>query len=423
MQRTLLAILEAALDAAHPGNCLPAALPQLEAGRTRVIGAGKAAATMADALCRAVGFSPEGIVITRYGHGLPDRKPAGRIEILEAGHPVPDEAGLAATERVIALAATTGADEDLVFLCSGGGSALLVKPAPGITLADKQFLTRQLLSAGADIHEINCVRKHLSAVKGGRLANAAGDCRIHVLAISDVPGDCVADIASGPCTADQTTIGEARAVLERYGADVPRNVQQLLENPASETPKPGDAVFDRVREQLLATSADALHAAADEAAGAGYQPVVLGEGFAGDASQLGRRHARIARDYLRQGGQHALISGGETTVTVHSPDGCGGRNTEYLLALVLELDGEGGIHAIAADTDGIDGTGDHAGAWCGPDTARRARAAGLDGHALLRANRSRDYFSAVGALVCTGPTGTNVNDLRVVLVSSPDCDA
>jgi hydroxypyruvate reductase len=369
-----------------------------------VLGAGKAAASMAAAVEAHWPGPLEGLVVTRYGHGAP----TSRIEVVEASHPVPDAAGFDAAQRILALAQSAGADDLVLCLISGGGSALLTLPAPGVTLAQKQSVNRALLASGAGITEMNCVRKHLSAIKGGQLAAACWPARVVSLVISDVPGDDLAVIASGPTVPDPTTRGEAAAILARLGVEAP---------PLVETPKPGDPVFARVDNILVGSGLASLNAAAEVARKAGYHPLVLGDYLEGEAREMALVHAGLVLHLLRGGGPVplpcAIISGGEARVTAKS--GRGGRNSEFLLALALALDGVA-AHALAGDTDGIDGTQHNAGAVMTPDTLVRARLAGLEARAMLDAHVAYDVFEALGDLVVTGPTLTNVNDVRIVLV-------
>ena len=412
----LKTLFDAAVAAADPARCLPPHLPAPPPGRTLVVGAGKAAAAMARAVeDHWAGGGLEGLVVTRYGHALPCR----RIEVVEAAHPVPDAAGREAAARILAVLRGLTSDDLVIALISGGGSALLALPFEGVTLADKQQVNRALLKSGASIGEINCVRKHLSAVKGGRLAAAAYPARMLTLAISDVPGDDPATIASGPTVADPTTCEEALALLDRYRIEAPRNVRAVLASGVSETPKPGDLRLAHSALRLVATPQGALLAAAEAARAAGVAPLVLGDAIEGEAREVAKVLAGIALACRRHGAPAAppcvLLSGGETTVTVQGR-GRGGRNAEFLLALALALEGAAGIHALACDTDGIDGSEDNAGAVLAPDTLARARAAGLDARERLADNDAYGFFSALGDLVVTGPTRTNVNDFRAILV-------
>ncbi|MGC9269635.1 glycerate kinase type-2 family protein [Acidiphilium sp.] len=408
----------AAIEAAAPARCLPAHLPPPPAGRTIVVGAGKAAAAMAAAVeAHWPAERPlEGLVVTRYGHGVAGCR---RIEVVEASHPVPDEAGVRAAARILALVRGLGADDLVLCLMSGGASALLALPAPWIDLADKQAINRALLRSGAGIHEMNCVRKHLSAIKGGRLAAAAAPASVVTLMISDVPGDDASVIGSGPTVPDATTRAEAAAILARYGIAVPRSVAAWLADPAAETPKPGDEVFRNTLAVMIATPMMALLAAAEVARGCGVTPLVLGDAIEGEAAEVGRVLAGMARSCVVHGVPAAppcvLISGGETNVTVRGR-GRGGRNLEFLLGLALALDAQPGIHAIAGDTDGIDGTEANAGAIVTPATLARARGLGLDPRAVLADNDGYTLFAALGDLVVTGPTRTNVNDFRAIMI-------
>jgi hydroxypyruvate reductase len=415
--RTLLrAMFDAAVAAADPLVCLPPHLPrERPRGRTVVVGAGKAAAAMAQAVERHWDGPLAGLVVTRYGHALP----TAHIEVVEAAHPVPDASGMRAAERILELATGLGADDLLLCLVSGGGSALLSLPAPGITLADQQAVGAALLRSGADIGEMNCVRKHLSRINGGRLALAAAPAQVLSLLISDVPGDDPGVIASGPTVPDPTTAEEALAVLERYAIAAPPAVIAHLLGGRAESPKPGTPAFERCTTVLIARPQGSLEAAAAVARAAGYTPLILGDALEGEAREVAKVHAAIARQVQRHAQPApppcALISGGETTVTVRGA-GRGGRNAEFLLALALALRGAPGIHALAADTDGIDGSEASAGAVLAPDTWTRARSAGLSAAARLADNDAWTVFDRLGDLLVTGPTHTNVNDLRAILV-------
>ncbi len=402
----LLDLFHAALAAVEPARVVPHHLPEPPPGRTVAVAAGKAAAAMARSVEDAWTGPLSGLAVTRYGHGVTCQ----RIEVIEAGHPYPDDVGQAAAGRALDSVVGLGADDLALFLISGGGSALLARPAPGLSLADKQTVTRALLASGATISEINCVRKHLSAIKGGRLAEAALPARIATLVISDVPGDDPATVASGPTLADPTTLAEARAVLASHAISPPPSIARHLADAANETPKTLPATDVRI----VARAADALNAAAARARDLGIEPAILGDDLEGEAPDLAADHASLARD----GAPSLLLSGGETTVTVGAAGGRGGRNAEYLLALALALDGDRRVHAIACDTDGIDGTEDNAGAMIGPDTLVRARALGLDARAMLDAHDAHDFFAALGDLVVTGPTRTNVNDFRAILIGA-----
>lgn len=418
-RQLLRAVFDAALAAADPLQCLPPALagltPPEAGGRLVVVGAGKAAAAMARAVEAHWPGPLGGLVVTRYGHGLR----CERIEVVEAAHPVPDAAGVAAAARITGLVSGLGPADRVLVLLSGGGSALLAAPAPGVTLADKQAISGALLRSGASIGEINCVRRHLSALKGGRLALAAWPAPVLTLAISDVPGDDPATIASGPTVADPTTAADALEVLARYRIAVPDGLRQRLAEGGLETAKPGEARLAGCRYQLIATPQQMLQAAAAAARRLGVTPLILGDALEGEAREVGKVMAGIALACARHGQPLArpalLLSGGETTVTVRG-NGRGGRNSEFLLGLALALKGAPGIAALAADTDGIDGSEDNAGAFVLPDTLARAAAAGLDPAARLAANDAWGLFAGVGDLLVTGPTLTNVNDFRAILV-------
>jgi hydroxypyruvate reductase len=410
----LLRMFEAAVAAAAPSLCVPPHLPPPPRGRTVVVGAGKAAAAMA-AVVEAHWPSDaplSGLVVTRYHHGVGD---LARIEVIEASHPVPDEAGEAAAARTLDMVRGLGPDDLVLCLMSGGASALLGLPAPGIDLAAKKAINRALLKSGAAIGEMNCVRKHLSAIKGGRLAQAAFPAEIVTLMISDVPGDDPSVIGSGPTVPDASTLAQAREVLARYGIEVPPGVAARLKNPGAETPKPGDRIFARSRGVIIATPAASLDAAARVAQEAGVTPNQLGDTIEGEAVEVARDMAAQAMAQ-RGAAPCVLISGGETTVTVRG-NGRGGRNAEFLLGLAVALEGAPGIHAIACDTDGIDGTEDNAGALLDPNSLHRARTLDLDANARLLNNDGYGFFSALGDLVVTGPTRTNVNDFRAILVT------
>ena len=407
-------LLNAALAAADPAKTLPPKLPQPPTGRTIVVGAGKAAAKMARAVEDHWPGNLSGLVVTRYGHALPCK----RIDVVEAAHPLPDAAGEQAARRILDLVQGLTPNDLVIALMSGGASALLALPAPGVTLGEKQAITRELLRCGATISEINAVRKHLSAIKGGRLAAAAAPAQIVTFAISDVPGDDPAVIGSGPTVPDPTTFADARRVLTKYGIDPPLGVARRLHAATDETPKPGDSRLERSRYTLIATPRMALEAAAAEARKAGVTPIILGDAIEGEAREVALIQAALARQAAS--GRYAttpcvLLSGGETTVTVRGR-GRGGRNAEFLLALALALNGEKGVYALAADTDGIDGTENNAGAMIGPDTIGRARQKGFDPAARLADNDAWTAFDALGDLLITGPTLTNVNDFRAILV-------
>lgn len=418
-QRALLRdLFDAAVAAADPAHCLPAWLPDPPRGRTVVIGAGKAAASMARAVetnWRGDVEGLSGIVATRYGHGMPTK----RIEVVEAAHPTPDAAGQEAASRILDALKGLSADDLVLVLLSGGGSALLAAPMKGITLDEKRAVTKALLACGASIGEINCVRKHLSALKGGRLALAARPARVLTLAISDVPGDDLSTIASGPTVPDPTSCADALEIVDRYGIALPGAARAALESGAAETPKPADPGFANCESHIIATAQGSLAAAAALAQARGITPLVLGDAIEGEAREAARVLGGIALSCAGHGQPLAapcvLLSGGETTVTVKG-GGRGGRNAEFLLGLALALDGHPRIHALAGDTDGIDGSEENAGAVLLPDTPARAAAAGIDLRALLAENDAFSAFAALDDLVVTGPTRTNVNDFRAILI-------
>ena len=407
----LFQLFRAALSGVDPMRLVPPALPSPPSGRTLVVGAGKASAAMARAAEDAWEGPLEGLVLTRYGHAVPCRS----IEIVEASHPVPDAAGAAAAARVLEQARALGKDDLLLALISGGGSALLAAPAAGITLAEKRSVSSELLRAGARIGEINAVRKHISSIKGGRLAAAAFPASVHTLAISDVPGDDPATIASGPTVADPTSVKEARDVVERYRIDLPPSVAAILADPGNETPKPGDPRLALARFASLAGARECLAAAAACAVDLGYRVRILGDAIEGPAVELAGSMADVARRAQQEGGRQVLLSGGESTVEVRG-SGQGGPNAEFALAFAIAMQGSPGVCAISADTDGIDGTGGHAGAVALPDTLARAAAMGLDPGAALRNNDAAGFFQALGDFVETGPTRTNVSDFRAIIV-------
>jgi len=411
----LRSLFDSAVAAALPDKVVPPHLPDPPSGRTIVIGAGKASAAMARAVEDHWPGPLEGIVVTRTGHGVPCK----RIEIVEASHPVPDARGEGAARRILELASSAGPDDLVLCLISGGGSALLALPAEGLTLADKQAVNRALLASGADITAMNTVRKHLSAIKGGRLAAAAYPAPMVSLLISDVPGDDPSVIASGPTVADPTTFADARAVLAHCGIHPPGAVAAHLAAVQDETPKPGDERLSRSTVTIVASPLASLEAAARTAEAAGVTPLILGDALEGEALEVGKAMAGIARSAADHGHPvqppALLLSGGETTVTVKGK-GRGGRNAEFLAGLALGLHGAPGIHALAADTDGIDGSEDNAGAIITPDTLARARTAGLDVAALMADNDCYSLFAALDDLIVTGPTLTNVNDFRAILV-------
>ena len=410
-------MFDAAIAAAQPALCVPANLPDPPKGRLVVIGAGKASAAMARAVEDHWPGDLSGLVVTRYGYAVP----CGRIEIVEAAHPVPDAAGLAAAERIRALVSGLGADDLVLCLISGGGSALLALPQGGVTLADKQAVNRALLASGATISEMNCVRRHLSAVKGGRLAAACAPARVLTLLLSDVPGDNPMDIASGPTVGDPTSCADALAILRRYGITVPPAVLDVLESGRGESVKPDDPRLAGCEARLIATPQMALEAAAAVARKAGYPVHILSDRIEGEARDVGKVLGGLALQVAGRAQPFTapciLLSGGETTVTVRG-SGRGGRNVEFLLSLAIALDGHAAIHAIAGDTDGVDGQEEIAGAVIGPDTLARAWSLGLKPRDSLADNDGHGFFEALGDAVVTGPTLTNVNDFRAILIDA-----
>lgn len=412
----LRALFARAVEVADPMRMIAAHLPPRPAGRVVVVGAGKASARMAEAV-EAVWGPCEGLVVTRYGHARPCRG----VEIVEAAHPVPDAAGAAATGRMLALVEGLGAEDFVLALVSGGASALLVAPVDGVTLEEKRAVNAALLASGAPIQAMNTVRKHLSRVKGGQLAAAAFPARMLALMISDVPGDDPAFIGSGPTVGDASGVAEARAVLARWGVEVPAAVTAALAR-GSGVVQPGDARLARVENRVIAAPAQSLTAAADAARAAGCGVRVLGDALEGEAREVAAAQAVLARDVragLRAGDAPVVIlSGGELTVTRRG-QGIGGPNAEFCLALALALEGAAGIHALACDTDGVDGAAEVAGAVIAPDTLARAGAAGVDAARALAENDAHRFFAAIGGQVVTGPTLTNVNDFRAILVMPP----
>jgi glycerate 2-kinase len=414
-------MFRAAVAAADPMLCVPPHLPAPPTGRTLVIGAGKASAVMAQAVEKSWPRNRlgdlSGLVITRYGYA----KPCAHIEIVEAAHPVPDQAGLDAAARMIELVKGLGPDDLCLALISGGASALLTLPAPPLTLADKQAVNQALLRSGATITEMNCVRKHLSAIKGGRLARTAAPARLLSLLISDVPGDDPGVIGSGPTVPDPTTYADALAIVKRHAMKLPTAAQRLLDAAVDESPKPGDAAFANTEVRMTARPAASLDAAKEIATAAGLNVLVLGDALEGEARDVAVQHAELALAIRAGTGPvktpAVVLSGGELTVTMKG-DGKGGPNGEYMLAMAIALGGADGIHGIACDTDGIDGSEDNAGAMIAPDILKRAGAAGLDAAKFLANNDSYGFFAGTGDLVMTGPTYTNVNDFRALLVLS-----
>ncbi len=412
-------MFDAAITAADPAEAVPKHLPPPPRGRTVVVGAGKAAASMARAVEAhwPVACPMSGLVVTRYGHGVGTLP---RIEVVEASHPVPDAAGELAASRILESVRRLGPDDLVLCLLSGGGSALLSLPADGVSLADKQVINRALLRSGAGIHDMNCVRKHLSAIKGGRLAAATAAPSV-TLVISDVPGDDPSVIASGPTVPDATTLADASAVLARFAIEVPVSVRARLGDSAAETPKPGDAVFLRAVTRVIATPQASLEAAAAVARAAGVTPLILGDAIEGEAAEVGRVMAGIARQvslhHQPAPPPCVLISGGETTVTVRG-SGRGGRNVEFLLSLAIDLAGRPGVFGLAGDTDGVDGAEEVAGAIVTPDTLARATVLGISPRRYLGDNDAHGLFEALDDQVITGPTLTNVNDFRAILIGA-----
>ncbi len=414
-QALLRRMFDAAVASAQPALCLPAHLPTPPKGRTIVIGAGKASAAMAQALEAHWPGPLEGIVVTRYGYEVPCQ----RIEIVQAAHPVPDAAGVDAARRILRAVENLTPDDLVIALISGGGSSLLVAPAPGLTLHDKQAINTALLKSGASISEMNCVRRHLSSIKGGRLAAACHPARLLTLLISDVPGDNPMDIASGPTVADPTTCEDALAIIQRYQIALPEAARVHLESGAGESIKPGDARLGRIETRIITAPQMALEAAAQVAREAGITPYILSDSLEGESRNIAKAHAGIARQIVLRGqplqAPCVLLSGGETTVTIKGT-GRGGRNVEFLLSLAIALDGLPGVHAIAGDTDGVDGAEEIAGALLTPDTLARAWARGINPRASLDNNDGHGFFQALGDSVVTGPTLTNVNDFRAVYI-------
>ena len=409
-------MFDAAINAAQPSLCVPRHLPQPPSGRVVVIGAGKASAAMARAVEDHWRGELSGVVVTRYGYTVPCQ----RIEIIEAAHPVPDAASLAASERLLKAVQDLRPEDLVLCLISGGGSALMVRPLPGLTLEDKQAVNRALLKSGATIREMNCVRRHLSAVKGGRLGAACYPAKLITLSISDVPGDNPVDIASGPTVADPTTCADALAILRRHAIEVSPNVLEILESGRGETLKPGNPRLAGAETRIIATPQMALEAAAEVANRAGVAAMILGDSIEGEAREVGNVMAGIARQVGAHGQPCAapcvLLSGGETSVTVRG-GGRGGRNVEFLLALAIALDRQAGVYAIAGDTDGVDGTEEIAGAYLAPDSVPRALAQGINARNSLANNDGHSFFEAIGDAVVTGPTLTNVNDFRAILIT------
>jgi len=408
----LLNMFDAGVRCVQAENCLPSYLPPLlKAGRTLVLGAGKASAAMAATVAKKYKGNVSGLVVTRYAHGYETKIPG--IEVIEASHPIPDDRSLAAAKRMLKLAGTLTVDDRLIFLASGGGSSLLSLPVPGLRFDQKQALMKHLLYSGASISEINCVRKHISAIKGGRLAAATGGADVHTFVISDVPNDDPSDVASGPTISDSSTLVDARDVIRCYGAPESDLIHGLLTNVKNETVKISP---DNWHTYLVGTGTECLRESEKVARNCSFSVINLGAKIEGWSAALGREHGRLAKGLYTSGQPVAIISGGETTVKVTNLQGCGGRNMEYALALAIELDGHPGISALACDTDGIDGSEDAAGAMIDSSSIARARSLGLDPCQHLADNRSYAFFKGLGSLVETGPTRTNVNDFRVILV-------
>jgi len=420
-QQLLIDLFKIAVATADPALVLPPFLPASPLPNNRpliVVGAGKAACSMAASLEQHWKGPLKGLVVTAYGHS----EPLERLEVIEANHPVPDMNSELAAKRILSLVSNLSAEDQVICLISGGGSSLLSMPAPGLSLADKQSINRGLLKSGADIHEMNCVRKHLSGIKGGRLAQACAPAKLLTLAISDVPGDDPAVIASGPTVADPTTSDQALAILEKYNIEVGDAVTKWLKSPDSETPKPGDTALAHCRFRMIAAPSQSLMATTVRAKAVGLEVLSLGDDLTGESRELAQQHASLALAISRGEGSIeapcVILSGGETSVTVRG-NGKGGRNGEYLLALADALKGAPGIYALAADTDGIDGAGDNAGAVLNPDTWQRAIDRGWDAATELDNNNCYPFFSDLGDLLITGPTRTNVNDFRAILILPP----
>jgi glycerate 2-kinase len=410
-------MFDAAIASAQPALCIPPHLPDPPRGRLIVVGAGKASAAMARAVEENWPGPLSGLVITRYGYAVP----CDRIEVVEAAHPVPDAAGMHAAQRMLEFVGSLHADDLVLCLFSGGGSALMPLPAAGLDLDMKQFVNRALLASGATIREINCVRRHLSAIKGGRLGAACHPARVLTLLISDVPGDRPVDIASGPTVADPTTCDDALAILRRYAIELPQPVRDVLESGRGESVKPGDARLARSGLRIVATPQMALEAAARVARAAGVSPHILGDAIEGEARDVGKVFAGVALQAAERSQPFTppcvLLSGGETTVTVRG-GGRGGRNVEFLLSLAIALEGHPRVHALAGDTDGVDGQEEIAGGCIGPDSLARAWGLGLRPKDMLDDNDGHGFFAALGDSVVTGPTLTNVNDFRAILIES-----
>lgn len=404
-----------AVQSVHPSTCLADHLPRDQPeGRTIILAAGKAAAAMAKVAVETMEGKIEGLVVTRYGHMVADMPAC--IEVVEAGHPIPDAMSRAVAPRMMALAESATEGDRIIMLVSGGASALLSAPVAGVTFRDKQKVTKFLLHCGASISEINCVRKHLSKIKGGRLARAAAPAEVYSFLISDVPGDAPSDIASGPTVGDATCLADAENILNKYDWQGEDSILSALRNPVNESMFPGDPLFEKCHTKIVARAADALLVASGMAHKNGWQVVILGDDLEGVADEVGREHAALAKAYKEKGGRWAIFSGGETTVEVKNPKGKGGRNLEYLTGLAIGLDGAAGISALACDTDGIDGTEDVAGAVIGDDFRQKCQNAGISPIDFLSQNNTYGLFECLGDFVKTGPTLTNVNDFRVILI-------
>ncbi|EFG37329.1 hydroxypyruvate reductase [Brucella sp. NVSL 07-0026] len=420
-KKFLTSLFDAAVAAADPELVIRANLPEKPKGRTIVIGAGKGSAQMAAAFERAWAEKHdaplEGVVVTRYGYGAP----CERIRIIEAAHPVPDGAGLAASRRLFNAVSGLSEDDLVVALISGGGSALLPSPPEGMTLEDEIAVNKALLASGAPISAMNAVRKHLSTIKGGRLAAAAHPAKVFSLVVSDIPGDNPAFVASGPTVPDETSRDEALKIIERYRLDLPQAALAHIKSENAHAPQPDDGVFARNEVRVIASAAVSLEAAAREASRHGVEAVILSDSVEGEAREVAHVHAAIAREVAERDRPFkkpvVILSGGETTVTIGSPGGKGGRNSEFLLSFALDIDGYANIHALAADTDGIDGSEDNAGAFADGGTVSRLQKLGEYGMARLNANDAWTAFDALGDLFVPGPTGTNVNDLRAILIT------
>jgi glycerate 2-kinase len=416
----LKSLFKTGVRAADPAQCVPPCLPPKPDGRVLVISAGKAGASMAHAVEAEWGDDLEGIAVTRYGHG----KTCDSIEVIQASHPVPDDRGEVAARRLLKAAESLGADDMLLCLISGGGSALLGLPADGLSFDEKKTINKALLASGATIGEMNIVRKHLSAIKGGRLAKAAYPARVITIAISDVPGDDMSTIASGPTVPDISASAQAIEIIDRYGIKISQAVRNHLLSDVSETPKPGDPIFEKTEVFMAARPADMVVKVADAATNLGYRVINLGADIEGEAKDIGRQHAQLALDIkskMQKTDQPvAIISGGETTVTIDAFQtncgGKGGRNCEYLLSVAIHLQKCNQIYALACDTDGIDGSEDNAGAFISPNSLLRAENLGLSPSKMLQDHDSYSLFEAIGDLYKTGPTLTNVNDLRVIII-------